>query len=79
MPATSFFSRIGTLIGAGLLVLTQVGIPLAAMTFPSMFAATGERELFKRLLPPEERDPVADRTEEARTFRDLIKPWDMER
>ncbi len=79
MPATSFFLGIGTLIGAGLLVLTQVGIPLAAMTFPSMFAATGERELFKRLLPPEERDPVADRTEEARTFRDLIKPWDMER
>jgi hypothetical protein len=79
MPVTSFFLGVGTLIGAVLLVITQVGLPLVAMAFPAIFAATGERELFKRLLPPDERDPAADRAEEARTFRDLIKPWDMDR
>ena len=78
-PFASLLLGVATLVFAALLVMTQVGLPLAAMAFPAVFAATGERELFKRLLPKDERDPAADRAEEARTFRDLIKPWDMDR
>jgi len=64
---------------AGAFAITQVGLPLAAMTIPSVLAATGERELLKRLAEPGSGDTEHSHLEEVRTLRDLIRPWDMGR
>lgn len=66
-------------IVATLFVVTQFAIPFAAMAIPATLAATGERELRKKLNPQTPAESEADRLEEVRTLRDLIKPWEMRR
>ena len=79
LPVQSIVLGGATLALAIGLCLTSVGLPLAAMAFPSILAATGQRELLKRFRPDESGQEETDRLEEVRTFRDLLKPWDMDR
>lgn len=79
LPLPTIATSLCALLYASALAFTQIGVPLIAMSFPAMFAATAEREILRRLQPPSKRDDEASRREEVRTFRDLIRPWDMDR
>jgi len=79
LPAHSLALGGGTLFLAAMLSLTQIGIPFVAMSVPTVFAATGERELLKRFRTPQPGQEEADRLEEVRSLRDLFRPWDMGR
>jgi len=68
-----------TLLAAAAVALTTVGIPFLAASVSATLAATGERELIKRLRPRDSAEREADRLEERRTLRDLFRPWDVGR
>ena len=61
------------------LSLTSVGLPLIAMSICAILASTVHRELLKRFRSPVPGQEQADRLEEVRSIRDLLKPWDMHR